>query len=318
VITIVCQHENNRTNGITKAGATRYRCKDCGKSWTESTATFGGMRIGMDRAAQIVSMICEGMSVLATSRLTDTDPHTIIDLVNYLGERCEVYMQENIKGVHVDEIQIDEQWQFVLCKRATARREKMVGGCGDSYCFTAIERSTKLVVAWHMGKRSEKHANAFIAKLSKATTGRFHLASDGWLAYPMIVWRHLNERVDYGMLIKIYGDGTAEDRRRYSPPRIIEAKRSRVLGIPEGKKICTSHVERLNGSVRNFCKRMGRLTYCFSKKWNNHRNALGLFFCHYNYCRPHKSLRGQTPAMAHGLTNHVWGVRELLENIAQN
>jgi transposase-like protein len=97
VITIVCQHKNRRTNGITKAGASRYRCKDCGKSWTESTSLFNGMRIGMDRAVQIVSMLCEGMSVMATSRLTDTDPHTIIDLLAYLGERCDVYMQENIR-----------------------------------------------------------------------------------------------------------------------------------------------------------------------------------------------------------------------------
>jgi limonene-1,2-epoxide hydrolase len=69
MIVAVCEHKNRRTNGITAAGATRFRCKDCGKSWTESTSTFGGMRIGMDRATQIVSMLCEVMSVLATSRL---------------------------------------------------------------------------------------------------------------------------------------------------------------------------------------------------------------------------------------------------------
>src|SRR5215210_465333 len=98
MIVACCEHKNRRTNGITAAGATRYRCKDCGKSWTESTSMFGGMRIGMERAEKIVSMICEGVSVLATARLTDTDAHTIIDLVNYLGERCEVFMQENSKA----------------------------------------------------------------------------------------------------------------------------------------------------------------------------------------------------------------------------
>ncbi len=318
MIVATCQHENRRTNGITKAGATRYRCKDCGKSWTESTATFAGMRIGLDRAEKIVSMICEGMSVSATARLTDTDPHTIIDLVNYLGERCEVYMQENIKGVHVEDIQVDEQWQFVLCKKATAKRQKYVGGCGDCWSYTAIERSTKLIVAWHMGKRDEKHTTNFIAKLAKATVGRFHLTSDGWSCYPMAVWQHLEDRVDYGMLVKIYGDGSAEDKRRYSPAKIIEAKRTRIFGVPERQRICTSHIERMNGSVRNFTKRMARLTYCFSKKWNNHRNGLALFFAWYNYCRPHKSLRGKTPAMAHGLTNEVWSVRELLERVSTN
>ena len=278
---------------------------------------FGGMRIGMDRAEKIIGMLCEGMSVLATSRLTDTDPHTIIDLLMFVGERCEVFMQEQIKGIHVDEIQMDEQWQFVLCKKATARAKKYVGGCGDCWCYSAIERSTKLVVAWHMGKRDEKHTSAFIGKLAAATTGKFDLASDGWTAYPMAVWRHLNGRVNYGMLIKIFGDGSAEDRRRYSPAKIISAKKTAVLGVPEGKRICTSHSERLNGSTRNFVKRMGRLTYAFSKKWDNHRCALALWFAFYNWARPHKSLKGQTPAMAHGIATEVWSVRMLLEAIVK-
>jgi hypothetical protein len=85
--------------------------------------------------------------------------------------------------------------------------------------------------------------------------------------------------------------------------------------VPEGRRICTSHSERLNGSIRNFCKRMGRLTYCFSKKWANHWAAPGLFFMHYNYCRKHSSLKGHTPAMAHGLATEVWSVRKMLEMI---
>jgi IS1 family transposase/transposase-like protein len=316
VIAIVCQHEHTKKNGVTKSGAVRLRCKDCGKSWTESTAALGGMRIGMDRAERIIGMLCEGMSVRATCRLTGTDMETVLDLLVMVGQQCEAYMAENIKGVAVEDIQMDEQWQFVLCKKATAKKLKYVGGVGDCWSFTAIERSTKLVVAWHMGKRNEQHTTTFIKKLAAATTGRFHLSSDGWTAYPMAVWQNLEDRVDYGMLIKIFADGSAEDRRRYSPAKIVQSKKSRVLGIPEGKRICTSHVERLNGSVRTFCKRMGRLTYCFSKKWNNHRAALALFFCHYNYCRAHKSLKGETPAMAHGLTNQVWTVRDLIEKVS--
>jgi hypothetical protein len=121
--------------------------------------------------------------------------------------------------------------------------------------------------------------------------------------------------VDYGMLVKTYAEPVKEERRRYSPPRIIGAKKTPMMGKPDEERICTSHSERMNGSIRNFCKRMGRLTYCFSKRWANHRAALGLFFAHYNYCRKHRSLKGLTPAMAHGLTIHAWSVRELLERV---
>ena len=99
MIAIVCQHENRKVHGKTKAGAARYKCKDCGKTFTASTSTFDGMRIGMDRAAQIIELLCEGMTIRGVSRITDTDPHTIIDLLVSVGERCESYMEEHIRDV---------------------------------------------------------------------------------------------------------------------------------------------------------------------------------------------------------------------------
>ena len=71
----------------------------------------------------------------------------------------------------------------------------------------------------------------------------------------------------------------------------------------------------MNGSIRLFIERLNRLTYAFSKKWDNHRSALALFFMHYNFCRKHKTLKGHTPAMAHGIATEVWSVRQLLEKV---
>ncbi len=67
-----------------------------------------------------------------------------------------------------------------------------------------------------------------------------------------------------------------------------------------------------------FNKRMARLTYCFSKRWANHRvRRVAVMFAHYNYCRSHRALKGHTPAMAHGLTTEKWTVRQLLENVTR-
>ena len=126
----------------------------CGKSWTEETNQLDGMRIGLDKAARIVEMLCEGTSVSATARMMKTSKRVVLDVLVMFGERCQAYMEENIKGVFVGDLQCDEIWQFVLCKRATAKREKMVGGCGDSFCYTAIDRQTKLLVCWHHGRRT--------------------------------------------------------------------------------------------------------------------------------------------------------------------
>lgn len=318
MILACCEHKNRTKWGKTKAGTPRLRCKDCGKVLTQSTELLGGMRIGLDRATMIIELLCEGASVSATARITKTDIHTILDLLVYIGQQCEHYMAENIKDVFADNIQVDEIWQYVFCKRRTAKEKKYVGGCGDSYCYTAIERTTKLLVCWHMGRRDEKHTDQFIAKLDRATFGHFHLSSDAWKSYPQTIKRHLGHRVDYGVMQKIYGKPINYPLSAYSPARIIGASKSPRIGdVYQQDKICTSHVERMNGSIRLFCKRMNRLTYAFSKKWDNHRAALGMFFMHYNYCRPHKTLKRMTPAMAHGLATEVWSVRQLLEKILQ-
>jgi IS1 family transposase/transposase-like protein len=314
VIDIVCQHERRRTNGTTKAGATRYRCKDCGKTWTESTDLLAGMRIGLDKAAQIIELLCEGNSVRGVMRITGADKNTILGLLVHVGERCEAFMAEHIRDVHCHEVQCDEIWSYVFCKAATAKREKYVGGCGDNFCYTAIDRHTKLLVAWHMGRRSEHDTHEFVWKLERATAGHFHVSTDGWRSYPPAIRRYLGLRVDHGVMNKIFGKPIDYPYRAYSPARIIGAARTPMHGdVYQQSKICTSHVERHNGSIRHFTRRLTRLTCAFSKRWANHRAALAVFFCHYNYCRRHRSLGGHTPAMAHGLATEVWSVRELLE-----
>jgi hypothetical protein len=83
------------------------------------------------------------------------------------------------------------------------------------------------------------------------------------------------------------------------------------------KSICTSHVERNNLTIRHFIKRFTRftrLTLCFSKKLENLAAAVALHVAYYNFCRVHGTTR-ITPAMAAGITDHVWELDELLAAI---
>jgi IS1 family transposase len=182
---------------------------------------------------------------------------------------------------------------------------------GDSWCFIAVERRSKLILAFEVGKRTETCTGRFVAKLAAATsTDRFQLSSDGFNCYPTAVGRNLEGRVDYAQVIKEFAQ-TTEGERRYSPPEVVKITKKPIYGNPDERKICTSHIERQNGTLRQWCKRMTRLTYAFSKKWENHRAALALHFAYYNFCRTHSSIR-QTPAMAAGLTDRAWGLAELL------
>jgi hypothetical protein len=112
------------------------------------------------------------------------------------------------------------------------------------------------------------------------------------------------------MLIKVYAS-PREGEQRYSPADVVEALPRPVLGNPDRERICTSHVERQNLTMRMQIRRPTRLTNAFSKKWENHWAALALYFGYYNFCRIHRSIR-VTPAMEAGITDHVWSLEKLL------
>ena len=138
----------------------------------------------------------------------------------------------------------------------------------------------------------------------------FQLTTDGFKPYVNAVEMILGDRVDFAQLIKVYAS-SREGEQRYSPGEVVEAVPVRIMGKPERRRICTSHIERQNLSIRMGMRRMTRLTNAFSKKWENLQAAYALWFAYYNFCRVHKTLR-VTPAMEVGITDHVWTIAELI------
>jgi len=80
-------------------------------------------------------------------------------------------------------------------------------------------------------------------------------------------------------------------------------------------KVCTSHVERGNLSIRMGIRRMTRLTNAFSKKWENHEAHLAIWFLYYNFCRVHMTIK-TTPAVKAGIADEKWSVERLLDELA--
>src|SRR5204863_9936399 len=116
--------------------------------------------------------------------------------------------------------------------------------------------------------------------------------------------------IDYAKRVK---DNMSEGKpRRYSPPICLGAIPEAITGNPDGAHISTSYVERQNLTMRMSMRRYTRLTNAFSKKVENLTAAVSIHFMHYNYCRVHQSLDGRTPAMAAGVTDHVWKLDEMI------
>lgn len=140
---------------------------------------------------------------------------------------------------------------------------------------------------------------------------RVQLTTDGHRVYLNAVENAFGADVDYAMLVKLYGND-GEEETRYSPAVCIGCQRVGIIGDPNPDHVSTSHVERQNLTMQMKMRRFTRLTNAFSKKLENHIAALALHYMHYNFCRIHQTLR-VTPAMAAGVTDHVWDISELAE-----
>jgi transposase-like protein/IS1 family transposase len=304
-----CQRFGTHLNGLR-----RFRCPQCHRTYTEPhRLTLGEMYLSEDKMLIALKLLLEGNSIRSTMRITGLDQNTITKALILAGERCEKVMARLIVNVPVKDVQADEIWGYVYKKEAHKFPfEKDDDSKGDAYCYVAMEKHSKLVLNFALGRRNQATTDIFIEGLRHATSGkqRFQITTDGFQPYISAITTTLSDRCDYAMQIKEYAV-PQEEQRRYSPAEVVAVEEVPIMGKPDPKRICTSHIERQILTIRMQMRRMTRLTNAFSKKWDNLWSAYCLHFAYYNFCRTHKTLR-ITPAMEAGITDHVWDLKELL------
>jgi IS1 family transposase len=234
----------------------------------------------------------------------------VLKLVSDAGKACSDYQDTVLRNLPCQRIQVDEIWAFCYTKQKNVENaKKLVEGAGDIWTWTAICADTKLVPSWLVGSRDADAAQMFMQDLASRMAGRIQLTSDGQRLYLEAVEGAFGADMDFGMLIKVYGQAR-DDAARYSPPECIGTQTRNIQGAPDPAHISTSYVERQNLSMRMGMRRFTRLTNGFSKKAENHAHAVGLHYMHYNFGRIHKTLR-VTPAMQAGVSDHVWTMEEI-------
>lgn len=273
-------------------------------------------KLSIERQAQIIKALVEGNSIRATCRMTDTAKGTVTRLLVSVGTACAKYQNEYLRNLVCRRVQCDEIWSFCYSKQKNIPQEKQGEfGVGDVWTWVALDADTKLVPSWLVGLRDAGYAYEFIQDLKERIANRIQLTTDGHKAYLDAVEDAFGAEIDYAMLVKLYGQEPA-GAGRYSPPRCTGTATQIVQGNPDVKLISTSYVERQNLTMRMSMRRFTRLTNAFSKKIQNLECAVALHFMYYNFARPHQSLTpvrslGVTPAMAAGITDHVWTIGEI-------
>ena len=266
----------------------------------------------VQKQVQIINGLIEGCSMRATARMVGVERNTVARILLRIGERCAALLDAKIRRVPAHRVQVDEIWTYVFKKQALITDDDPPEH-GDQYVFIGMDADTKLVISHLIGKRDAATAFYLISDLKERLAYRVQLTTDGFRPYLNAVEDAFGADVDYGMLIKMYG---TEQRQAgapewYGPPRVVAAMPTPITGKPHPRYISTSYIERQNLTLRMQARRFTRLTNAFSKKLANLKAQVALHFAHYNFVRIHQTLR-VTPAMAAGITDHLWGIEDLV------
>jgi IS1 family transposase len=329
-----------------------YRCNWCGQRFSETHGTvFYGLKTHQETVYRALHCLCENMSIRGTARVFNVKPDTILLWLRRAGEHSQKVSEYLMKNLHVEQVQLDELWTFVFKKEKTLSSwEKLHTEYGDTWVWTALEPTHKLVLALVVGEHEEEQAVNLLEKLKS-------LLVNGCL--PLLVSDQLPHYVK--AVLKVFGRWVEGERGRFPNPRLEptedlqyatvnkEYQKGTVISVTIEvvfgsvremlshlkalgmKKINTSFVERMNLTLRHLVSRLRRKGLTFSKKRQYLKWHLNLAVAYYHFVRPHRGLRlrlpepiptkgngspkkwdKRTPAMSAELTDHIWSIQELL------
>jgi len=267
-------------------------------------------RLKAEKQETVIRALAEGASIRSVERMTGVHRDTIMRLGLRVGATCEQVMDETMRNLDCEQLEVDEVWSFIGKKQRHVMPTDDPGDVGDSWVWVALDPDSKVIPAYVVGKRDLPTAVAFISDLASRMANRVQISSDGLRAYVDAIEQAWGSDVDYAQIVKTYetdpiGPG------RYSPPRVASVARFPIIGDPDMEKVSTSLVERSNLTLRTFNRRFTRLTCAFSKKPEHHRKSVALSLCIYNFVRRHNTLK-TTPAVAAGVTYREWSIKDLL------
>lgn len=267
--------------------------------------------LSVDQKSAVIAALCEGVSIRATERLTGIHRDTIMRLGVKIGHGCAALHDKLLVGLQVSRVEFDEVWSFVKKKRRNMQADDP-DTVGDQFIFLAMDSTGKAILSWLVGKRTTRNAINIVSDVRRRVVGSPEISTDGYAPYIRAVDEVFDGTAAHGVVDKqivVVAKGPNADNY-YARETLVKVERAIMSGAP--KTISTSFIERQNLTLRMSQRRLTRLSNGFSKKFENHCAAIGLYVVHYNFCRVHETLR-ITPAMQLGITDHVWSVSELLK-----
>src|SRR5439155_3786992 len=110
-------------------GFQRYRCKQCGKTHSDfPDRPLDNLRVPLDQAVRVLELLCEGVGIRATERLTGLNRRTVLNVLEVAGQKCKALLDAKCKNLKVEEVQIDELYSFVGCLQQNTTVDDLLRG----------------------------------------------------------------------------------------------------------------------------------------------------------------------------------------------
>ena len=117
-----------------------------------------------EKKLAVISALTEGCSIRSIVRMTGVHKKTIMKLLVEIGTKCEQMMKEKMYGIRCEAVECDEIWTFVGKKEGVMKADERKANpeFGDQYTYIALDPASKLIPAFHVGKRGSSYTNRFI------------------------------------------------------------------------------------------------------------------------------------------------------------
>ena len=305
----------------------RLRCTACEHEFSEREGTLmARSKLAEDQVERLLKCQRWGVCDEGTADICAVDLKTVYRFQRVATQRAQTHHQQVVRDVDVPGVQLDEAHSKL--------RPKQV-----EWVHTALAMGSWFLLWVDFGPRTQDTAAVLLAQVIARTQALPLFLTDGWKAYTAalrqvvgVVYRPRRrgkvgrkpkprlvapKNLFYAQVVKV----------RDKAGHVVEVSRRVVFGGPRrfgkqlrlrqlGETIQTAFMERWYGTLRGLVAPLRRRTRCLSWSRTRHRGKVWLVVSLYNFVMPHKSLRQgrtlRTPAMAIGLTDHIWSYREYI------